>query len=49
MGEFRVDMWNLPNTVHMNNPNTAFGDARFGMITGAYGERQIRFSARFIF
>jgi hypothetical protein len=49
MGEFRVDMWNLPNTVHMNNPNTSFGDARFGMITGAYGERQIRFSARFLF
>jgi hypothetical protein len=48
-GEFRVDMWNLPNTVHMNNPNTSFGNAQFGMVTGAYNERQMRFSFRFVF
>jgi hypothetical protein len=49
MGEFRVDIWNLPNTVHMNNPNTSFGNSQFGMITGAYNERQMRFSLRFLF
>jgi hypothetical protein len=49
MGEFRMDIWNLPNTVHMNNPNSSFGNAQFGMVTGAYGERQMRFSFRFIF
>lgn len=48
-GEFRVDFWNLLNTVHMNNPNSSFGNAQFGMVTGAYGERQMRFSARFLF
>jgi hypothetical protein len=48
-GEFRVDFWNLLNTVHMNNPNSSFGNAQFGMVTGAYGERQLRFSARFLF
>jgi len=33
----------------MNNPNSSFGNAQFGMVTGAYGERQVRFSARFLF
>jgi hypothetical protein len=47
--EVRVDIWNLPNTVHMNNPNTSYGNAQFGMVTGAYGERQMRFSARVAF
>jgi len=49
MGEFRMDVWNLPNTIHMSNPNTSFGNANFGRITSAYNERQIRFSARFLF
>jgi hypothetical protein len=49
MAEIRADFWNLPNTIHMNNPNTSFGNAQFGMITGAYNERQMRFSARFLF
>ncbi len=49
MGEFRMDVWNLPNTIHMSNPNTSFGNANFGRITSAYGERQMRFSARFMF
>ncbi len=49
MAEIRMDIWNLPNTVHMNNPNTSFGNAQFGMVTGAYGERQMRFSGRILF
>ena len=48
-GEFRVDIWNLPNTVHMSGPNTTFGGSTFGQITSAYNERQVRFSARFAF
>jgi len=27
----------------------SFGNALFGQVTGAYGERQMRFSARFMF
>jgi len=49
MVELRADAWNLLNTVHMNNPNTSFGSTNFGQITGAYGERQARFSARILF
>jgi hypothetical protein len=49
MMELRADVWNLPNTVHMNNPNTTHGSSTFGQITGAYGERQARFSARILF
>ena len=49
MGEFRVDIWNLPNTLHHNNPNTSYGSTTFGEINSGYGERQMRFSFRFIF
>jgi hypothetical protein len=48
-GEFRLDVWNLTNTVHYNNPNTTFGGSTFGQINGAFGERQMRFSVRFMF
>jgi hypothetical protein len=47
--EIRMDVWNLPNTTHMNNPNVSFGTAQFGQVTSAYNERQLRFSARFLF
>ena len=47
--EIRMDVWNLPNTTHMSNPNSSFGNANFGRITSAYNERSMRFSARFIF
>jgi len=49
MAEIRVDMWNLPNTIHMSNPNASLGSSTFGQVTSAYGERQMRFSARFLF
>lgn len=45
----RLDVWNLPNTAHMNNPNTSFGSSTFGQVTSAYNERQMRLSARFLF
>ena len=44
-----MDVWNLPNTIHMSNPNTSFGSSTFGQITSAYNERQMRFSVRFLF
>jgi hypothetical protein len=47
--ELRVDVWNLPNTVHMSDPNTSFGSTTFGQVTSAYNERQMRFSARVTF
>ncbi len=49
MGEFRMDIWNLPNTIHMSNPNATYLNAQFGRITSAYNERQLRFSLRFNF
>ena len=49
MAEIRVDMWNLPNTIHMSGPNASLGSTTFGQVTSAYGERQMRFSARFMF
>jgi Carboxypeptidase regulatory-like domain len=47
--EFRVDAFNVTNSLHANNPNTTFGDATFGQITGSYGERLVRFGLRFVF
>ena len=47
--EFRMDIWNLPNTLHLNNPNATYLGSTFGRISGGYNERQMRFSARFIF
>jgi hypothetical protein len=49
MGEFRMDVWNLPNTVHMSNPNATYLSSTFGQVTSAYNERQMRFSLRFLF
>jgi hypothetical protein len=47
--EFRADIWNLTNHINYNNPNTTYGSATFGEISGGYGERQMRFSVRFQF
>ena len=44
-----MDVWNLTNHVNYNNPNATFGGSTFGQINGAYGERQMRFSVRFLF
>jgi hypothetical protein len=47
--EFRVDAFNVTNSLHGNNPNTTLGNATFGQITGSFGERLVRFGLRFIF
>jgi len=49
MGEIRADVFNLPNTLHYSGPNTTLGSTTFGQVTSAYGERQMRFSVRFLF
>ncbi len=48
-GEFRVDIFNVTNTPHFSNPNGTLGNANFGQITGASGERSMRFGLRFTF
>jgi hypothetical protein len=35
--------------VHYSGPNTTLGNTLFGQVTSAYGERQMRFSVRFLF
>jgi hypothetical protein len=47
--EFRVDAFNVTNSLHGNNPNATLGNALFGQITGSYGERLVRFGLRFVF
>jgi hypothetical protein len=48
-GEFRVDAFNAMNHPHFNNPNGTFGNAAFGQVTSAFGERSIRFGLRITF
>jgi Carboxypeptidase regulatory-like domain len=52
-GEFRVDMYNVTNSVRWANPNTGFSTATgntFGQITVPTGsQRTMRFGARFVF
>ena len=52
-GEFRVDAFNVTNSVRWGNPNTGFSTAAgntFGQITGTTGgQRMIRFGGRFAF
>jgi hypothetical protein len=47
--EFRVDAFNVTNSLHANNPGTTFGSATFGQITGALDPRLVRFGLRFVF
>jgi hypothetical protein len=52
-GEFRVDVYNVTNSVRWGNPNTGFSTAtgnNFGTITGTNGsQRTMRFGGRFAF
>jgi hypothetical protein len=52
-GEFRVDVYNVTNSVRWGNPNTGFSTAtgnNFGTITGTTGsQRTMRFGGRFAF
>ena len=51
--EFRVDAYNVTNSVRWGNPNTGFSTATgntFGQVTGTTGsQRSLRFGARFVF
>src|SRR5262245_28067236 len=50
-GEARVDIFNITNTPHFNNPNGTFLGATFGQITStvAGSERSMRFGMRLMF
>jgi len=47
--QFRGEFYNLPNTSHFNGPSSTnvTGGATFMSIRSSFGERQIRFGARF--
>ncbi len=47
--EFRIDVFNVTNTPHFNNPGGSFGSANFGQITSAFGERSLRFGFKMTF
>ena len=51
--EFRVDAYNVTNSVRWGNPNTGYSVATgntFGQVTGTTGgQRSIRFGGRFVF
>jgi hypothetical protein len=51
--EFRVDAFNVTNSVRWGNPNTGYSNAAgntFGQITGTTGgQRSLRFGGRFVF
>jgi hypothetical protein len=51
--EFRIDAFNVPNSVRWGNPSTGFSTAAgntFGQINGTTGgQRSIRFGGRFVF
>ena len=51
--EFRIDAYNVTNSVRWGNPTTGFSTAAgntFGQITGTTGgQRSIRFGGRFVF
>ena len=52
-GEFRIDAYNVTNSVRWGNPNTGFSTAtgnNFGTITGTTGaQRTVRFGGRIVF
>ena len=39
--EFRTDWYSATNTPQFNLPNTSYGDASFGLVTGSGGNRTI--------
>ena len=51
--EFRIDAYNVTNSVRWGNPNTGYSTATgntFGQITGTTGgQRSVRFGGRFVF
>ena len=47
--DFRFEAFNAFNTVNFSNPNTNFGSAAFGQITGAGDARQVQVAVRYRF
>jgi hypothetical protein len=47
--DLRLEAFNAFNTVNFSNPNTTFGSAAFGQITGAGDARQVQVAVRFQF
>jgi hypothetical protein len=48
-GEFRVDIFNVTNTPHFNNPGGTYLSSTFGQVTSSFGERALRFGAKVTF
>ena len=47
--QVRVEIFNIFNQVNYNNPNSSFGSAAFGTITGAGSMRQIQLGGKLLF
>ena len=47
--QLRVEMYNVFNTVNYSNPNSSFGSAGFGRITGAGSMRQVQLGGKLMF
>jgi hypothetical protein len=48
--EFRLEVFNLFDRVHLSNPNTSFGNAQFGRIASTrFPSREIQLGGRFLF
>jgi hypothetical protein len=47
--QVRVEIYNAFNTVNYNNPNSSFGSASFGRISGAGAMRQVQLGAKLMF
>ena len=44
--EIRLEVFNVTNTPHFNNPSSALDSTAFGTITSAFGERQVQLAAK---
>ena len=47
--QFRIEVFNLLNTVNFNPPGTVFGAANFGVISGTAEARQMQLGVKFLF
>ncbi len=47
--ELRFETFNLTNTPHFNNPNSALDSTAFGTVTGSFGERQVQLGFKLYF
>jgi hypothetical protein len=47
--QFRWEMYNMPNHVNLNNPDTTIGISTTGRITSAQSARSMQFGLKFVF